>query len=263
MMESSTSSPHPQPQPLKQYSPTDKKLIVLAMLTASCRERYEAASLKLNLALAVIRVKFVAPEHQDNFPKVLRDLLKKGRIPDDMLFRQAEFDDHAKPDPTKLETLVNDHASEASTKVVQYLTSCTTWKPLTDEQLEARKVQMDTITCSLSLILSFLMHPKAIAALTNRETLLVLFGPDRDSRRQLYNESAHPQDAVNEYETTHHALGIAQELEKAIDVEDIREYDRRLLENMVWINETTRNVLGVELDLMVLKLQERFDSIRI
>ena len=265
MMESSTSSPHPQPQPLKQYSSTDKKLIALAMLTASCRERYEAASLKLQLTLTAIRLKFVAPasEHQDNFPKALPDLLKKGRIPDDVRMFVAEFDDGRGPDAEVLELLVTRHAFEASTKVVQYLTSCTARKPLTDKQLEARKFEMDTITNNLSLILSFLMHPKAIAALTNRETLLVLFGPDRDSRRQLYNESAHPQDAVNEYETTHHALGIAQELEKAIDVEDIREYDRRLLENMVWINETTRNVLGVELDLMVLKLQDRFDSIRI
>ena len=237
------------------------------MLTASCRERYEAASLKLNLALAVIRVKFVAPEHQDNFPKVLRDLLKKGRIPDDMLFRQAEFDDHAKPDPTKLETLVNDHASEASTKVVQYLTSCTTWKPLTDEQLEARKVQMDTITCSLSLILSFLMHPKAIAALTDRETLLALFGPDRSKRWAKLNELAHPQDAVSEYETIRHALTLAHSLERGPIKLHISEYEKNMLENMTWVNKTTctrdSDVLGVDLDLMVSKLQERLKSIGI
>ena len=139
------------------------------MLTASCRERYEAASLKLQLTLTAIRLKFVAPasEHQDNFPKALPDLLKKECIPNDVLFLQAEFDDHETPNPEELELLVNKHASEASAKVVQYLTSRTTWKPLTDEQLEARKVQMDVITRNLSLILAFLVHPKAIAALTD------------------------------------------------------------------------------------------------
>ena len=269
MMESSTSSPHPQPQPLKQYSSTDKKLIALAMLTASCRERYEAASLKLQLTLTAIRLKVVAPasEHQDNFPKALPDLLKKGRIPDDVRMFVAEFDDGRGPDAEVLELLVTRHAFEASTKVVQYLTSCTAWKPLTDKQLEARKFEMDTITNNLSLILSFLMHPKAIAALTDRETLLALFGPDRSKRWAKLNELAHPQDAVSEYETIRHALTLAHSLERGPIKLHISEYEKNMLENMTWVNETTctrdSDVLGVDLDLMVSKLQERLKSIGI
>ena len=222
-------SPHPQPQPLMQYTIKEKKLIALAMLTASCRERYEKARFKIQHTLIAIGLKFVAPEHQDNFPKVLPDLLKKECIPNDVLFLQAEFDDHETPNPEELELLVNKHASEASAKVVQYLTSRTTWKPLTDEQLEARKVQMDTITCSLSLILSFLMHPKAIAALTDRETLLALFGPDRSKRWAKLNELAHPQDAVSEYETIRHALTLAHSLERGPIKLHISEYEKNML----------------------------------